>query len=64
MKCPICEKELVVTGQERLETLDEHVCSPNDEPCLKDKYECVNRFCSAYGMFMWNEYGELYSKNE
>jgi len=63
MKCPICKSELVVTGQERLETLDEHVCNSNGEPSLKDKYECLNEQCSGYDRFMWNEDGGLYSKH-
>lgn len=63
MLCPICKKELVVTGQERLETLDEHVCNPNGEICLKDKYECINETCSAYNRIMWGEDGDLYWKN-
>lgn len=64
MLCPICKSVLVVTGQERLETLDEHVCDPNGEVCLKDKYECVNKRCSAYNRIMWEEGGDLYWKGE
>ncbi len=63
MLCPICSKELVVTGQARLETIEEHVCAPNEEICLKDKYECINEACSAYNRIMWGEDGDLYWKN-
>jgi len=62
MLCPICKSELVVTGQERLETLDEHVSNPN-EPSLKNKYECLNKECSGYDRFMWDEDGDLYHKH-
>ena len=60
MLCPICRTELIVTGQERLETLSEHVCDPNGEPSLKDKYECPNRECVAFGELCWNDWGERY----
>jgi len=43
MRCPNCNNELKVTGQELLETLNEHVsCSPVK---LKDKYECSAPEC-------------------
>ena len=60
--CPLCRSELIVTGLERLETLDEHVCNPNGEVYLKDKYECLNEKCSGYRRFIWNEDGDIYYK--
>jgi len=64
MKCPICKTELVVTGQERLETLMEHVQDPNGEVCLKNKYQCPNKQCEANkDDLVWNEYGEYYSSS-
>jgi len=64
MLCPLCKSELKVTGQEHLQTTDEHVCCPNDEPCLKDKYECLDPGCSGHNRFMWGEDGSLYYKND
>lgn len=60
MLCPICRTELVVTGQDRLETLSEHVCDPNGTPSMKDKYECPNSSCKAFGVLCWNDWGERY----
>lgn len=60
MRCPVCKSELVITGRERLETLAEHVSDPNGEPCLKDKYECLNPECKTRGRLLWNAYGERY----
>jgi uncharacterized protein YbaR (Trm112 family) len=38
--CPICKTELIVSGQDYLETLEEHVtCS---QVTAKDKYTCPN----------------------
>jgi uncharacterized protein YbaR (Trm112 family) len=61
MKCPVCKSELIVNGQERLETLMEHVgCR---EPSMKDSYICNNSNCIThqYGI-RWNSNGELYCK--
>ncbi len=64
MKCPICRGLLEVTGQERLETLDEHVCNPNGEISMKDVYQCVNKDCIAkHDGLVWNSEGDLYSYN-
>ncbi len=60
MLCPCCKTELVVTGQARLETLDEHVSCV--EPSMKDKYECPNSCCEAFQEIFWNSDGERYSK--
>lgn len=59
MRCSVCDKELKVAGQERLETLCEHVS--NSKVSLKDRYECVNAACpAANGSHCWNVYGEYY----
>jgi hypothetical protein len=63
MKCPICKSELLVTGQEHLETLNEHVSNPNDEPSLKNKYECLNERCESREKLIWNEDGDLYHQH-
>lgn len=61
MLCPKCKQKLMVTGQERLETIDEHVMCV-EQPSLKDVYQCINDNCQCnhYG-FMWNDYGDFYS---
>jgi len=70
MKCPKCKTELIISGQERLQTLSEHVSNPNNEPSLKDKYICINTSCLCYNNVCWNDDGEtyggyrLFSKNE
>jgi hypothetical protein len=61
MFCPICGRKLEITGQARLQTIIEHVESPNDLPCLKDKYQCVNSDCIAYLNSKWGEDGGYYS---
>jgi hypothetical protein len=62
MRCPVCKGEIQITGQERLETLIEHVCDPNGEVGFKDKYECLNKTCPAIGKIFWNSYGERYGE--
>jgi len=62
MKCPLCETELVVTGQREFETLIEHCSDPNmEEYPLRDVYQCTNVDCLCFvnDMF-WNDYGETY----
>lgn len=61
MKCPNCKTELEVTGQERLETLSEHVSNPNGTPSLKNLWQCVNTDCKCFRAFGWNDDGEFYS---
>lgn len=59
--CPCCMEELVVTGQKRLRTLDEHV-SGSDYVSLKDAFQCLNPICKASEEeIVWNRDGELYS---
>ena len=60
MKCPVCLTELKVTGKARLETTAEHVCDPNGTPSMKDKYECLNKGCMAFGKCCWDEWGGWY----
>lgn len=63
MECPYCFHELIIVGQARLQTLEEHVSNPNGKVSLKDKYSCSNNICEThkYGVY-WNEYGEKYSQ--
>ena len=61
MLCPLCKAELIVKGQALLVTLDEHICAPNDEVCLKDRYVCSNESCTSHlHGICWNEDGENY----
>ncbi|KKK69100.1 hypothetical protein LCGC14_2937450 [marine sediment metagenome] len=58
-RCPVCYDKLKVTGQARLETLNEHIWDP-----MKDKYECVNVDCPAFiHKAFWNEDGEYYIRD-
>lgn len=61
MKCSVCRAELVVNGQEYLETSEEHVtCS---RVTLKDKYVCSDPNCQTHTVGVcWNSDGEYYSK--
>jgi hypothetical protein len=59
--CPICGKELVYTGDEKLETLNEHVSDPNGEPVLKFCFKCPWDCCLANILnFSWSSEGGLY----
>ena len=63
-RCPVCYDELKVTGQARLETLNEHISDPNGTSSMKDKYECVNVGCLAFiHKAFWNEDGEYYIRD-
>jgi len=63
MLCPSCRTELIVTGQARLETLDEHVTNPNGIPSLKDKYICPNEDCAIAHNSFWDEWGGHYCED-
>jgi len=63
MLCPSCKTELVVKGQERLQTLGEHICNPNGVPSFKDKYVCPNADCIVASNVFWNSDGELYCED-
>lgn len=60
--CPACRSKLVVSGQEHLQNLWEHVFTPNEEPSLKNFYTCENQQCECniYNI-KWSEYGEVYA---
>jgi len=61
MRCSICKSLLVKGGQERLETIDEHICCPNEPPKMKDKFVCSNSRCaSSLANSCWNEIGDYY----
>lgn len=45
MLCPVCKHNLSIVDQRNYETLNEHVCSPNDTPSPKDGYGCTNPGC-------------------
>ena len=64
MKCPACRSILVITGQERLQTLTEHVENPNGRVSMKDKYECSNPLCVTHDTgICWDASGGMYSLN-
>ena len=61
MRCPCCEKLLVVTHQERYESTEEHVSNPNGFVSLKDGYQCLNEFCAANNLrAVWISDGEIF----
>lgn len=58
MKCPVCKFELVHNGSARMETLDHHICLPNEDPPMAPKYTCSNDNCSTIDVCFWDQYGE------
>lgn len=61
MLCPCCKKELVQGKNLPLETLVEHVFSPNEKPCLKLSFHCENKNCAAsHPEILWSEGGERF----
>jgi len=49
-------------GYEKLQTLCEHVETPNAEPSLKAEYACSSENCPTHKYkIVWNQDGELYS---
>ncbi len=64
MLCPICKSELILgEGLKKYETLEEHVCSPNDEPCAKEYFICSNTSCVTHSFVFWDHMGESYRLN-
>jgi len=65
MKCPCCLSELERGEDKRLQTLDEHVCRPNDEVCFKSAFHCSNSECDAHkDEIIWNRNGERYGTKQ
>ncbi len=63
MFCPLCETELIVKGQEKLETLCDHVLEQT--PTLKDAYGCPNLNCELYhDNAIWGPDGDYYGGKE
>lgn len=61
IKCPCCLSDLVITHQDRYETLLEHV--EDREPSMKDGYQCPDHSCKAYEMNgVWIEDGDFWIK--
>lgn len=61
MRCPCCEKELIVTHRDRYQDHSEHVASPNSTPSMKDGYQCLDQYCIANNLgATWIEDGEIY----
>lgn len=64
MRCPMCKSELILgQGLKVYQTLEEHVCSPNDIPCAKEYFMCSNPSCVANSFVYWDEMGESYRMN-
>jgi hypothetical protein len=65
MLCPICNSEIIQgSGYRVYQTLEEHVCSPNDPVCPKEYFVCSNSSCVANSFVYWDEMGESYRLNE
>lgn len=60
MRCPYCKSTLTVVRMERLETLDEHVCYPNEQPSLKESFGCINASCIESNERLWDYSGDCY----
>ena len=61
MRCPCCEKELIVTHRDRYQDQSEHVSNPNGTPSMKDGYQCLDQYCIANNLgATWIEDGEIY----
>lgn len=60
--CPVCQTELVVTHQERYQSLAEHVSDPNREPSMKNGYQCPDSSCASHIVgATWTNDGELFT---
>jgi hypothetical protein len=59
--CPICKHTLFVTHKDHYEDLSDHVCNPNEQPSLKDGYQCINDDCLCHQFkCTWLESGEMF----
>jgi hypothetical protein len=60
MLCPLCTSRLVAGEPRRYETLEDHVCCPNDTDYpMRGTVVCVNQKCSAcWGKIFWADDGE------
>jgi len=58
MLCPVCKSKLISSGQAKMETLDMHVCNPNAEPPLSNKWVCSNTDCITTNVCFWDFEGE------
>lgn len=64
MLCSLCKSDLIVNGQARLETLGEHICCPDEDPYMKNRYVCSNDSCTSHlHKICWNEDGEQYGRS-
>lgn len=62
--CPFCGHPLVQEGQERLESLCEHVGNPNGIPSYKNVGVCKNEKCKFGKFQIWDwDSGEQYSSD-
>lgn len=59
--CPYCGKPLVSTGKyEHLQSLDEHVISPNSLPTKKEVLVCPDKNCKGHTVGKWTGDGSFY----
>lgn len=62
MKCPICRTSLIITGQEQLESMYEHIT--NSEVSFKDAFGCPIITCEAYkDKIVWDHYGDMFGSS-
>lgn len=66
MKCPICKSELVKWVSMPLQSFDEHICSPDKTPTLKQSYCCSSFVCPSFventinPIIVWTIDGEMF----
>lgn len=58
--CPYCGSILEPGEKKRLQSLDEHVMCPNDNPTYKDTYYCTLESCKLGKRHCWAADGESY----
>jgi len=61
-RCPYCKSPLEAYKVTRVQTLCEHVFSPNETPCPKQLYRCSVEACPTVGVCMWTLDGELFTE--
>lgn len=64
MRCSVCNKPLIIKGTARMETLVDHVCNPNREIPLSDKYVCSDVHCVTHGVVFWDYDGETFTEHD
>lgn len=61
MLCPCCKSEIIIGSEKRYQTLDEHVCSPNDDSPMRLTLICSEPSCITRGHdVFWDADGDMY----